>query len=660
MQNLQKDLIELLKKEDNLTIEGELNKPKIIELALQLDTKLLSLLLSNDKFKKHFFKEVDNIFVFDKIKFQRFVSNKSFLPDSYTAFKNRIGLTINDDSVDNYISNNKDVVLAWPHKDCVLEGGQTKEDQKRDEVFWNETLAPDSIDRLLDPKVFTNFKKYEGVKNDNDVFEVKEKNVKADKLDITKENLILKGNNLLALSSLLKTHRNKVKLIYLDPPYNTGGDSFAYNDNFIHSSWLVFMKNRLEVAKELLKTDGLMFIQCDYNEDAYLKVLMDEIFGNQFYITTITVKSNSISGNKTQHKDKTILKNKDSILVYKNKTQITIKPQYSEKKEWDTHYNSILVEDELGNYTIRRLKDVLIEEGIIKENYTINKNSINENDFYDFIFNNKDKIFRRVNSIPQDLKSLSLENENQVVGIEKDGNKMFAYNGGRLSFLSSVFKEIEGQQKMAQLLGDLWTDIDFQNTQNEGGISLTNGKKPEELLMRIIDMTTNEGDIILDFYFGSGTTGAVAHKMKRQFIGIEQLDYGDNNSTIRLKNVINGDKSGISNIVNWKGGGSFIYAKLMEHNQKYINQIHEAVTKEDLIDIWHKMEDKAFLSYQFDKSIFNQRLEAFKTASLDDMKKYLIEILDKNQLYVNLSEIDDKSNNVNEKDKELNKSFYKI
>ena len=135
MQNLQNDLIELLKNEDNLVVDNQLNKNKIIEASLKVEPFLIRLLIQNETFKKHFFTEVENVIIFDKIKFQRFVSNKSFLPDSYTAFKNKIGLAINDDTTDNFITTKNDVVLVWPHKDCILEGGQTKEDQKRISTF---------------------------------------------------------------------------------------------------------------------------------------------------------------------------------------------------------------------------------------------------------------------------------------------------------------------------------------------------------------------------------------------------------------------------------------------------------------------------------------------------------------------------------------------
>lgn len=254
-----------------------------------MNKELLHILLRNPKLKNHFFTDVDGVLVFDKNKFTWTIENKEFLPDSYTRFKQKIGLI---DSNDRFISSNNDVVLSFPYKDCVLEGGQTKDDQKRSEIFFNETLAPEDVDCLLAPKVFTNIKKYtkDGEETVSSIS--------------SSDNLLIKGNNLLALSSLQKRYQNKVKLIYIDPPYNTGNDSFGYNDTFNHSTWLVFMKNRLEISKRLLREDGVICIQCDDNEQAYLKVLCDEIFGRENLIASISVKSNSISGNKTQHKEK--------------------------------------------------------------------------------------------------------------------------------------------------------------------------------------------------------------------------------------------------------------------------------------------------------------------------------------------------------------------
>lgn len=178
-------------------------------------------------------------------------------------------------SDDEFISESKDVVLSCPHKDCVLEGGQTKEDEKRDEIFWNETLAPDEIDRLLSPKVFTNFKKYDS-KGEHKITDIS-----------LEDNLIIKGNNLLALHSLLPVYSGKIKLIYIDPPYNTGNDSFQYNDSFNHSSWLTFIKNRVEIARVLLRDDGIIFINIGDEEVHYLKVLCDQIFFRENFLNTV-------------------------------------------------------------------------------------------------------------------------------------------------------------------------------------------------------------------------------------------------------------------------------------------------------------------------------------------------------------------------------------
>jgi len=234
MKNIFEKLADLLKEDKRLvSSDNELLKNKSQELANKNDAELIKRLLSDKDIKQHFFFEVEKTLIFDKEKFIRFLSNKQFLPDSYTAFKNKIGLTFDNE----YLSENKDIVLVWPYKDCILEGGMTKEDQKRDEVFYNEILAPDDINRLLDPKVFTNFKKID--KNG----EHKLDHFKRDENGVIKDNLIIKGNNLLALTSLKKEFSGKVKLIYIDPPYNTGNDGFSYNDSFSHSSWLVFMKN---------------------------------------------------------------------------------------------------------------------------------------------------------------------------------------------------------------------------------------------------------------------------------------------------------------------------------------------------------------------------------------------------------------------------------
>lgn len=233
MQNLLTDLQAVLEQDSRFMADGKILKNAVVEAALKPDAGLVKLLLKNKPIRAHFFLDVDGTLVFDKVKFQDFVSNKQFLPDSYTAFKNKIGLF---DRNRKPLADSKDVVLAWAYKDCVLEGGMTKEEAGRDEIFYNTTLAPDEITRLFDPKVLTKFEYW-------DQAAVKAGKAKPVKDIGQSENLLIKGNNLLALHSLKKRYAGKVKLIYIDPPYNTGGDEFRYNDTFNHSSWLTFMKN---------------------------------------------------------------------------------------------------------------------------------------------------------------------------------------------------------------------------------------------------------------------------------------------------------------------------------------------------------------------------------------------------------------------------------
>ena len=270
-------LQEVLKTNQNFcSLDGELLKNNIIEAGNRLDPELLRLLLGNEKLSKVFFRDIDGIKVFDKVHFQKFILNKQFLPDSYTVFKNKIGLTNENDQ---FIADSREVILEWPYKDCVLEGGQTKEEAKRQEIFWNEILAPDEINRLIEPKAFSGFKRFDK-DGEHDV----------DHLSMG-DNLIIKGNNLLSLYSLAQTYKGKVRLIYIDPPYYfkklTSEDNFQYNSNFHLSTWLTFMRNRLEVAKILLANGGTIWINIGEDGMHYLKVMADELFGKEHFVGTL-------------------------------------------------------------------------------------------------------------------------------------------------------------------------------------------------------------------------------------------------------------------------------------------------------------------------------------------------------------------------------------
>ena len=383
--------------------------------------------------------------------------------------------------------------------------------------------------------------------------------------DKNTENMLIHGDNLLALKALEQDYTGKIKCIYIDPPYNTGSAFEHYDDNVEHSIWINLMYKRISVLKTLLSEDGILAIEIDDNEMPYLRVILDEIFTRNKFVAQINVKSNSISGAKTAHKTKTILRNKDNIIIYKNSDNIIVNPQYVKKEEWDTHYNYYLTFDEQGNPDkLLKLKDVLEKQGIINKNTKITKTIIEDKNFYEFIIEHRKNIFRLVNSISIEAKTKSLTQLDTIINYyDENGNLRFAYNGSRISFLDSSIISIDGRLVFAQLLGDFWNDIDFQNTQNEGGVSFPNNKKPEALIRRIFNLFTEEGDIVLDSFLGSGTTAAVAHKMGRKWIGIELGDHCYTHCEPRLHQVVDGtDQGGISKAVNWKGGGGYKFYEL--------------------------------------------------------------------------------------------------
>jgi len=533
--------------------EGRLFVPKILEAIERIDSDLVKLLLNDTKAKEQFFMKIEDVYVLNQNELIEFFTMNEYFNHSFTSYSNKIGLIRKD----NFIKKFDDVVLAFPYKDCVLEGGQSKEDEKKNEVFYNSIISRDEIDRLFEPKVLTNIRRYDE-NGEHTVEEINEE-----------DNLIIKGNNLLALHSLKKKYTGKVKLIYIDPPYNTGNDGFQYNDNFNHSTWLTFMKNRLETSKELLSEDGVIFVQCDDNEQAYLKVLMDEVFYQENFNNTISILSSTPSGTKTAHRTSKIIKTKDTILVYsKNKSLLTLIPQYTLQNKWDTHFNLFL---DRGNLEIKSFQQVIIDNNIYDKSVSQKEYDLNYEPFKKFVFKYRDNICQTGKSMPEDIRKESLKYKDKVIPYkDTNDNQQFAYNGRRLSFLSNsihqVLKKVKNkyiiEEDISKLVCDFWDDIDFNNTQNEGGISFPAGKKPEQLLYRIISLTTQPNDLVLDFHLGSGTTCSVAHKMGRRYIGIEQMDYIEDIAVERMKKVIAGEQGGVSKALEWSGGGSFIYAEL--------------------------------------------------------------------------------------------------
>lgn len=551
--SLYRELERLLRMDSRwCTEDGVLMRNAVVEAALAVDPDLVGRLMEHDGLRRNFFTEVGGVMVFDKVRFQRFVTSKSFLPDSYTAYKNTTVELVTDDG--SSVASSREVVLAWPHKDCLLEGGQTREDARRQETFWSEVLAPDDIARLTEPRALTGWQRHD-----------RSGAHAVDAVSPT-DNLIIKGNNLLVLHSLKRLYGGRVKLIYIDPPFNTGNDSFGYNDTFRHSTWLTFMKNRLEVAKQLLSDDGAIYVHLDYHEVHYAKVLMDEIFGEDNFQREIIWRIGWLSGYKT--KDNNWIRNHDTILYYtKNKACVDFKKNYIPKEEF------------------------------------------------------KDFASKKVERYP----------------IED------VWNGNEYDDLNSIAIVSFSGETVSKMLGNGYE---------------VKGQKSEKLIERIIKAHTDEGDIVLDIFGGSGTTAAVAHKLNRKYVVCEQLDKHMDIILQRMAKVIAGEQSGISKRNNWQGGGSFLYCELASLNQRFADEILAAGDHGRLHGIWAKMQQTGFLSWNVKPDEINANAKGFDELCVDDAKRFLIECLDKNLLYVPLSEIGNVEYGITDEDKRLNNQFY--
>ena len=617
------------------TTDGQLIKNSIVEAALSLQPKLIKLLLDNEELSANFFSDVEGVKVFDKVKFQRFVMNKSFLADSYTAYKNKIGLTDEDGR---FLSESCEVVLSWPYKDCMLEGGQTKEDVKRDEIFWSETLAPDEITRLTEPKAFTGFKRYD-----------KDGEHKVENLLLT-DNIIIKGNNLLALYSLREKYKGRIKLIYIDPPYyfkkTTATDQFKYNSNFHLSTWLTFLKDRLSVAKSLLCTGGTIWISISEDGMHYLKLVADSIFDKDCFVGTIPRRTRSGKSDVPFNFSQDF----DWLLVYTNVGEdVDVMGRNVER----TYYES---DDYPGQPW--RLAD-LTKQTTAKER---------PNSFFTMIDPKTGKEYpaseKRTWNVSKDTfreyydrGEIIFPDDYDFLNITKPYARKF--NDDKKGKLSSIISDFQIQGFLKALL------YDCKNEKGNDEIDYLFGRdefdyaKPEELVKTIIEATTQEGDIVMDFFSGSGTTIAVAHKMNRQYIGVEQMDYINTLDIPRLKDVINGEQGGISKSINWQGGGSFVYCELAKANGEFVEKIQAATTTEALKSIWTKMKETGYLNYKINIATIDANAADFEALSLDDQKRFLIECLDKNLLYIPFSDIDSEEYAISDEDKRLTKEFYK-
>ncbi|GAA8481635.1 site-specific DNA-methyltransferase [Helicobacter pylori] len=612
-------------------------KERLETLILQNDETLLTFMLENknaNDYKNAFFKTIANSLVFNEKALLECLEIKE-LEKSFTRFKNKIGLYSQGRPKDHPIKSSELVVLNFPFKDNVLLGSAKDNSTKTKECFYHEILHKKEIDTLLKKKALCHFEMHGEGDLEN---ALKDKNT----------NYLIKGNNLIALHSLKKKFAKQVKCIYIDPPYNTGNDSFNYNDNFNHSSWLVFMKNRLEAAREFLSDDGVIFVQCDDNEQAYLKVLMDEIFLRENFVSCIThiVKPEGRMYGQ-------VAKTHEYILVYaKNINNLIF-------NEIEKEGHAFSYVDEKGGFGLKNL-----ENG----NFTVFNSSNRPNLRYGFFVDektiNSDGFMPVYTEYKDGLTEVMPKTKDSFEyvwrwGKEKASNEIFDIVATKNKNSILIFQKTRSSTTRAKSIFWDKSMITQKGTEEVKQIFKTqifDFPKPEALISRILEISTNENDLVLDFFAGSGTTCAVAHKMKRRYIGIEQMDYIETITKERLKKVIEGEQGGISKKCGFKGGGSFVYAELKEVNLEIKRQILNANSASECLKIFDNLSER-FLK-RADGKIDEIDSEEFHNLDLNEQKRIYCKLFDSNEDYLNLGDIDEDAWGIDESTKKYNEIFY--
>ena len=666
----------VLKKDKRLYEGNNLNKPLLFELLETYDKKLFELLISDKKTREKYFIKIGESYVFKYEDFRLFIEQNN-LDGSHTKYENTIGLS----NRGKFLSESTDYVLDWPYKDTVLEGGMSSEEDedtyiekkvettpgkidgktgtvistektevsfsevkgKREEIFYNNIIAEDEIDKLLDKKALKNFKRYTA-KGEEEV-----KEIKRDEDGTIKENLLIKGNNLLALHSLKEQFAGKVKLIYIDPPYNTGED-FQYNDRFNHSTWLTFMKNRLEIAKEFLREDGVILLHIDDNEQASLRYLMDEIFERKNYVETF------------------IWNNTDNppSLSKKSRRRVEYLHCYEKNKDTSIPYKGILSKNEDAPliHTNNPVKELLFQEGLIKFNIPDGKyppfkyskvELLDKLTIKDGVNQNKIRLKGEFVWSQETLNDEVKNGTHFLIKSEKFSIRYQRLSGNYLApekYLDNIY--------LNKSIG-VGTNEDSNSHLKKMGIHFSTPAKPESIIYYFINAVTDEKDIVMDFFLGSGSTQAASIKSNRQSIGIEQLDYIKTTTISRLNEVLKGEEGGISKEVDWKGGGDFIYLELSEYNEEAKNKIDSCKTYKDLKKLFVELTDNYFLNYNVSIKEFNEKIlndKDFEELPLDEQKTLFKALLDNNQLYISYDEQDDPRFNLSKEDKNLTEMFY--
>jgi adenine-specific DNA-methyltransferase len=387
------------------------------------------------------------------------------------------------------------------------------------------------------------------------------------------DNVLIHGDNLLALKALEADYAGKVKCVYIDPPFNTQQAFDHYDDGLEHSLWLALIRDRLEIIHRLMAQDGTVFIHIDDNELAYLTVLTDEIFGRRNRINIATFKQGAATGHKSINPG--LVSTSNFILIYAKDKNVW-KPNriFTARFERDKRYGQFIenVSEPFTEWKFGTLMRAFSESKGIPEKAL--KKALGdefETQITDFVHKNAPSVIRlarpdydAVSAAAREMIDKSKNASTQVYQLERpDVSDMYFVGGERILFYADKLKLIDGQYVAGEPLTSIWDDILSNNLHNEGGVEFPKGKKPEALIKRCLDLCTSPGEIILDSFAGSGTAGAVAHKMGRRWIMVELRDQAETHIVPRLQRVINGDDvSGVTKAMNWRGGGGFRYFEL--------------------------------------------------------------------------------------------------
>jgi adenine-specific DNA-methyltransferase len=393
--------------------------------------------------------------------------------------------------------------------------------------------------------------------------------------DPQSDNLLIQGDNLLALKALLPFYRGRVKCIYADPPFNTEQAFPDYDDKLEHSQWLTMLFPALQLQRDLLASDGTLFIHIDDNELGYLLAIADEVMNRKNRVAIVTFKQGAATGHKSINPG--MVSTTNFMVVYA-KNKASWKPnRLFTGRDRDKRYNQFLVNPDepysqwrLTTLTMafcaanggKKLNDLKREMGPL-----VLEDKLNE-----FVIEHARQVIRparpdydAVSEAAQKLIDQSMADKKQILLLKRDGlSDMYFRGGERLIFYREKLKEIDGVMVAGEPLTTLWDDLLSNNLHKEGGVEFPKSKKPEALLKRILELTTRPNDLVLDAYLGSGTTAAVAHKMGRQYIGIERGEHAVTKCLPRLNSVVSGDKNGVSQSIGWEGGGGFRFHKLGE------------------------------------------------------------------------------------------------